>query len=293
MTKMKTITSCPICENTSFNKFLDVKDHFLTKEKFTIVECKECGFHFTNPIPTEDKIGEYYKSEKYVSHNSNKGGIINFIYNIVRKRTLDEKARIVRHETEGDSLLDFGSGSGHFLKAVNEFGFNGVGIEPSQEARDYAHKSKGVKSSDVEVFHKYEKNRFDIVTMWHVLEHIPNLEQDLKQLHHILKYNGKLIIAVPNMNSYDAKHYKRFWAAYDVPRHLYHFRQTDVARLLLKHDFQLRKVIPMKYDAYYISMLSEKYRSRIMPFGIIIGFISNLKAKTFGYSSQIYVFEKI
>jgi len=289
---MKKIDNCPVCENTSFKTFLEVKDYFLSKEKFTIVECEKCQFHFTNPVPEDHKIGEYYKSEKYVSHNSNSKGIINYLYNQVRKRTLRSKAILVRNETEGKELLDFGSGSGHFLSVVEKYDFNGVGIEPSKEARDYALQSKNVKSLEADVFHQFEKQKFDVITLWHVLEHITNLEKDLKQMHQTLKFDGKLIVAVPNMNSYDARHYKKFWAAYDVPRHLYHFKENDIARLMLKYDFQLKKVIPMKYDAYYISMLSEKYRTKLMPLGILIGFLSNRKAKKYGYSSQIYVFEK-
>src|SRR5690554_15509 len=289
---MKNIVECPVCNGTSFNKFLETKDYFLTKEKFNIVTCKTCDFHFTNPIPNEEHIEDYYKSENYVSHNANKKGIINFLYNWVRKRTLRDKAMLVRHETEGKDLLDFGSGSGHFLSVAENYGFNGVGIEPSKEARDFAIHTKGVKSSEPSVFYDFPKHSFDVITLWHVLEHVMDLEKDIQQMHQILKFDGKLIVAVPNMNSFDARHYKKYWAAYDLPRHLYHFQEKDIARLMLKYNFQLKKVIPMKYDAYYISMLSEKYRSRLMPFGIFIGLLSNLKAKKYGYSSQIYVFEK-
>lgn len=289
---MKFIENCPVCNNSSFEPFLEAKDFLVTKEKFKIVECKACGFHFTNPIPLEEKIGEYYKSEKYVSHNSNRKGLINFIYNIVRHITLRSKVKIVRNETEGEDLLDIGSGSGHFLKVANEKGFNGMGIEPSEEARAFAHSKNGVRSVTQEDLFQIEKKSFDVITMWHVLEHVYDLESYLKTINKILKNNGRLIIAVPNMNAYDSRHYKSNWAAYDVPRHLYHFRKTDISRLLLNHGFELKKVIPMRYDAYYISMLSEKYRSKISLFGIIIGFISNRKARKYGYSSQIYVFDK-
>lgn len=290
---MKTIHKCPVCQQTAFKEFLKVKDFMLTKRIFTIDECENCGFHFTNPIPLEEKIADFYKSEKYVSHSSNKKGLINYLYNIVRKKTLHEKAALVRNEVEGNRLLDIGSGTGHFLKTVSEYKFNGIGLEPDPEARNFAHKENGVRSSAQEELYRIENNSFDIITMWHVLEHVYNLDKDIKRIYDILDSNGRLVIAVPNMNSFDARHYKSYWAAYDVPRHLYHFKEHDIARLLLNYGFQLKKVIPMKYDAYYISMLSEKYRTFLPFFGVFIGWLSNMKAKKYGYSSQIYIFAKI
>ena len=289
---MNSIRNCPVCEETYFKDFLEVTDYMITKEKFKIVECDSCGFHFTNPIPEADKIGEYYKSEAYVSHSSNKKGLINYLYNKVREITLKEKVKWVLNETDGKALLDIGSGTGHFLKAVNENGFKGIGLEPDAEARDFAHKNNHVRSSSQEELYNIEDRSFDVITMWHVLEHVYDLRKDLQKIHDILKSGGKLFIAVPNMNSYDARFYKEFWAAYDVPRHLYHFKQNDISRLLLDFGFDLKKVIPMKYDSYYVSMLSEKYRKQFSFLGVFIGFISNRKAKKYGYSSQVYVFEK-
>ncbi|WP_107039734.1 class I SAM-dependent methyltransferase [Brumimicrobium mesophilum] len=289
---MNSINSCPVCENNSFKDFLEVKDHMITKEKFLIVECNSCGFHFTNPIPTPDKIGEYYKSEEYISHSSNKKGMINFLYNTVREITLKEKVKWIKNETNGKELLDIGSGTGHFLKTVNDAGFVGIGLEPDADAREFAHKNNHVRSSSQEELYNIDENSFDVVTMWHVLEHVYDLRKDLKRIEEILKSNGKFFIAVPNMSSYDARYYKEDWAAYDVPRHLYHFTERDISKLLAEFGFDLKKVIPMKYDAYYVSMLSEKYKNRFSLLGVLQGFVSNMKAKKYGYSSQVYVFEK-
>lgn len=289
---MKTIENCPVCGETEFKKFLRVRDYMISKEKFNIVTCENCSFHFTNPIPEEKNIGKYYKSTDYISHSSNKKGIINFLYNIVRKKTLKKKVDLIRYEIEGDELLDIGSGTGHFLKAAKDKGFNGIGIEPNAEARKFAHSKNEVRSVSQEELHVMERHSFDVITMWHVLEHVYDLKTDLKKINEILSASGKLFIAVPNMNSFDARFYKKYWAAYDVPRHLYHFKQIHLSRLMLEYGFNLKKVIPMKYDAYYISMLSEKYRSRLFFFGPIIGFISNRMGKKYGYSSQLYVFEK-
>lgn len=289
---MNSIRNCPVCEETYFKDFLEVKDHMITQEVFKIVRCDSCGFHFTNPIPAANKIGNYYKSEEYISHSSNKKGVINFLYNTVRGITLKEKVKWVRNETDGKYLLDIGSGTGHFLKAANDSGFNGVGLEPDADARNFAHKNNHVRSSSQEELYSIDAGSIDVITMWHVLEHVYDLRKDLKRIEEILRSNGKLFIAVPNMNSYDAKYYKEYWAAYDVPRHLYHFKQNDISRLLLDFDFDLKKVIPMKYDSYYVSMLSEKYKGRFSLLGVFRGWISNIKAKKYGYSSQVYVFEK-
>ncbi|PKR82104.1 methyltransferase [Brumimicrobium salinarum] len=289
---MKTIRNCPVCNETYFKDFLEVKDHMITKEVFKVVECDSCGFHFTNPIPEKEEIGEYYKSDAYISHSSNNKGLINSLYNKVRNITLQDKINWVKNETEEKDLLDIGSGTGHFLKVANDYGFNGIGLEPDPDARDYAHKHNHVRSSDQVDLYEIDENSFDVITMWHVLEHVYDLRKDLKRIDEILRGNGKLFIAVPNMNSYDARFYKKDWAAYDVPRHLYHFTKNDISRLLLDFGFDLKKVIPMKYDSFYVSMLSEKYKKRFSPFGAIIGLISNMKAKKYGFSSQVYVFEK-
>lgn len=289
---MEQILNCPVCGGSDYEKFLTPKDYLVSKNKFKISECKSCGFHFTNPIPSRDKIGEYYQSENYISHHTNKRGFINSLYVLIRKSTLQNKVSWVKKVTHGLHLLDIGSGTGHFLKVANDRGFQGVGIEPNENARAFAHRVNQVRSSPQEDLYNIEDNTFDVITMWHVLEHVYDLRKDLHVIHNILKPDGKLFIAVPNMESFDARHYKRFWAAYDVPRHLYHFRKIDLVRLLLDFGFELKKVIPMKYDAYYISMLSEKNRTRIPFLGFAIGFLSNLRAKRFGYSSQTYVFEK-
>lgn len=289
---MNTIESCVVCGSKEQKEFLKVKDHMITKEEFTIVECKNCGFHFTNPIPEKEKIGDYYKSEEYISHSSSKKGVINFLYNIVRNKTLKQKVKWVRNAVHGKRLLDIGSGTGHFLRAAKDNGFEGYGIEPDEDARTYAHKENHVRSCDQSELYNLEKNSVDVITMWHVLEHVYELKKDVDRMHEILSAGGKIFVAVPNMNSYDARFYKQYWAAYDVPRHLYHFQQQDISKFFMDRGFELEKVIPMKYDSFYVSMLSEKYRKRFSLFGVVVGLISNMKAKKYGYSSQVYVLHK-
>ncbi|MGM0478158.1 MAG: class I SAM-dependent methyltransferase [Bacteroidota bacterium] len=289
---MNTVEKCVVCGSTSHESFLEVKDHMITQEMFTIVECESCGFHFTNPVPAKDKVGVYYQSEEYVSHSSSRKGLINWLYNIVRNRTLKQKVSWVKNAVHGQRLLDVGSGTGHFLRVARKKGLEGYGIEPDADARTFAHKVNHVRSCDQSELYSLEENSVDVITMWHVLEHIYDLRKDLSRMRNILSAGGKMFVAVPNMNAYDARYYGKFWAAYDVPRHLYHFRQQDIAKLFLDLGFQLEKVIPMKYDAFYVSMLSEKYRKRFSLLGGFIGLISNFRSKKFGYSSQVYVFRK-
>lgn len=289
---MNEIKKCVVCRGDDFSLHVKLKDHMITQEEFSIVTCNNCGFHFTNPIPEQDKIGAYYKSEEYVSHSSSNKGLINFLYNKVRNKTLQDKVRWVKNAVNGNRLLDIGSGTGHFLKVANENGFEGYGIEPDEDARNFAHKENHVRSCEQSELYNVEKNSIDVITMWHVLEHVYELRKDIQVMNEILVAGGKLFVAVPNMNSYDAKYYKEYWAAYDVPRHLYHFQQQDISKLFMDLGFELEKVIPMKYDAYYVSMLSEKYKKRFSLLGVFVGWISNRKAKKLGYSSQVYVMRK-
>lgn len=289
---MNEIKKCVVCRGDDFSLHVQLKDHMITQEEFSIVTCNNCGFHFTNPIPEQDKIGAYYKSEEYVSHSSSNKGLINFLYNKVRNKTLQDKVRWVKNAVNGNRLLDIGSGTGHFLKVANENGFEGYGIEPDEDARNFAHKENHVRSCEQSELYNVEKNSIDVITMWHVLEHVYELRKDIQVMNEILVAGGKLFVAVPNMNSYDAKYYKEYWAAYDVPRHLYHFQQQDISKLFMDLGFELEKVIPMKYDAYYVSMLSEKYKKRFSLLGVFVGWISNRKAKKLGYSSQVYVMRK-
>lgn len=286
---MNTIECCPVCNERAFEKHLNVNDHMVTKEPFTIVRCTSCGFHFTNPRPKEDEIGNYYKSEAYVSHSSSKKGLINYLYTLVRSKTLRQKLSWVKDVSTGNELLDIGSGTGHFLRVANSRGFHAIGLEPDADARAYAKAQNNVKTCPIEELYGLRENTFDVVTMWHVLEHVYNLNEDIQQIKKLLKSNGYLFVAVPNMNSYDARHYKEYWAAYDVPRHLYHFQKLDIERLFLNHGFEMKKVIPMKYDSFYVSMLSEKYKNGSLISALFNGLKSNVKAKKLGYSSQVYV----
>lgn len=271
---------------------MKVKDHMISQEEFNIVSCSNCGFHFTNPIPTIDRIGNYYKSEAYISHSSSKKGLINSIYNLVRNYTLKKKVRLLKSLPGNRDLLDIGAGTGHFLNQCRQKGFNVEGLEPDQDAVRFASEKLGIQLKPLSHLYELPKESKDLITMWHVLEHVYHLQNDFKQLVDILKPKGHLIIAVPNLESYDAELYGDYWAAYDVPRHLYHFRRKDIQQLADEFGLTLKDVRPMKFDSYYVSMLSEKYKKGFLLKAFWIGLLSNLKSKGRGYSSQIYILSK-
>lgn len=289
---MNQIENCPVCGHSDHGLFMEVKDHMITKEVFNIVSCNKCGFHFTNPIPTKSEIGTYYKSEEYVSHSSNNKGFVNVLYNKVRKITLKQKVRWVKRETSSNQLLDIGCGTGHFLSEAHENGFNGTGLEPDSDARSFAKCENGVQAFPLDDLYSLKDNSVDAITMWHVLEHVYDLKKDVLEYRRILKRDGVLFVAVPNMGSYDAKHYKEYWAAYDVPRHLYHFQKGDIDKFFCCNGFVLQKVIPMKFDSFYVSMLSERYKGGNLLKAFFIGLKSNLKGRKMGYSSQVYVLRR-
>ena len=270
--------------------FLTVKDYSVSQETFDLYHDEELDMLITYPQPSLENLGKYYESVDYISHTDSKRSLFEKCYHFIKSIALKNKLNLVNSlQPAKGSILDIGAGTGDFLSVVKENGWNTIGVEPSEKAKSIA-KSKGV--SFIEQTSELENNSLDVITMWHVLEHVPNLENQIKELRRLLKPNGSLIIAVPNFKSFDAKQYGNFWAAYDVPIHFWHFSKTAIKKLFAKEDMELVKVLPMKFDSFYVSLLSEKYKTGKMNFvkAFFIGLQSNWKAKkNFEYSSHIYV----
>ena len=270
--------------------FLTVKDYSVSQETFNLYHDEELDMLITYPQPSLENLGKYYESVDYISHTDSKRSLFEKCYHFIKSIALKNKLNLVNSlQPAKGSVLDIGAGTGDFLSVVKENGWNTIGVEPSEKAKAIAQK-KGV--SFVEQTSELENNSFDVITMWHVLEHVPNLDNQIKELKRLLKPNGSLIIAVPNFKSFDAKQYGNFWAAYDVPIHFWHFSKTAIKKLFAKEDMELVKVLPMKFDSFYVSLLSEKYKTGKMNFvkAFFIGLQSNWKAKqNFEYSSHIYV----
>lgn len=284
--------NCPICGSKKFISILKLKDYSISQENFSLKSCTKCNFLITHPQPKLKQLAQYYKSESYISHSATRKGIINKLYHRVQQNNLKRKFNAVKKYVPRGTWMDYGAGNGAFLKYLINQKIKVEGFEPDEGARKIA-KERGV---DIKNSNLYQKgnNNYVAITMWHVLEHIPNLNEILELHYSNLVEGGKLVIAVPNYRSYDAGYYKKYWAAYDVPRHLWHFDEERLIELLSKHNFTHIKTAPMIFDSFYVSMLSEKYKKGFLARGVLIGAISNLKAalKQHPYSSQIYVFEK-
>jgi len=269
--------------------FLKVKDYSVSGETFELLYDAEFDMLITHPQPTLEKLPSYYESKDYISHTDGKTSLFEKMYQFVKGIALKNKLKLINSQSEKGRILDIGAGVGDFLSVAKNDGWQTIGIEPSEKAKAIAIK-KGV--SFVENVSQLENHSFDVITMWHVLEHVPDLEHQIAELKRLLKPNGTILIAVPNFNSYDANYYGKFWAAFDVPIHLWHFSKTAIEKLFAKKDFKLIQVLPMKFDSFYVSLLSEKYKTGKMnyPKAFFIGWKSNRYGnKNSEFSSHIYI----
>ena len=289
---------CPLCQSSAIKKRFACVDEFATGEQFDIFECTACGLAFTQNVPDEKEIDRYYESPTYISHSNTSKGFVNRVYHIVRRIMLHKKARKVEMLTglKNGRLLDYGAGTGHFARLMETRGWSVTAIEKNGKARELALKEFGFEMLPVEALSTIKDKELDVVTMWHVMEHIQEPDRMWDELHRILGDKGIAIIAVPNSASYDALKYKEYWAAYDVPRHLWHFTPSTIAQWGEKHGFVLDGQYTMPFDGFYISMLSEQYKgSRLHT---IRGFWNGFKGwllqcrKSSASSSIIYVFRK-
>ncbi|WP_297696198.1 class I SAM-dependent methyltransferase [uncultured Eudoraea sp.] len=272
-------------------RFLKTKDYSVSGEEFELILDTELNMLRTYPEPKN--LDSYYNSEHYISHSDSANSLVEKLYQYIKKYNLKRKVSLINKYTDSDkTLLDVGAGTGAFLKSAKQNGWETYGIEPSQKARDLALK-KGLKLK--ENLDLLDKRGFQVITLWHVLEHLTDLELQIEKITSLLNNDGTLIIAVPNFKSYDAKYYKEYWAAYDVPRHLSHFSQFSISKLFAKSGMKLVKVKPLIFDSFYVSLLSEKYQHGKGNFlrAFLIGLISNIRAwKTKEYSSLLYILKR-
>lgn len=253
--------TCPICGSREIAFAFSAKDNTVSGETFEVWDCTHCTSRFTQGIPAEEDIGAYYESEEYISHSNTSKGLINTLYQQVRAFTLVQKRKLIERlsgQTKG-TLLDIGCGTGEFLREMQQHDWEVKGLEPSPAARDFARQSYALQVDEPDQLFGLSAQSADVITMWHVLEHVHRLSDTLNQIHDLLRPDGLLLIAVPNFTSSDADHYREHWAAYDVPRHLYHFSPRGMKMLLEKHRFSIQEHRPMPFDAFYVSMLSEQY----------------------------------
>lgn len=291
-------SQCPSCFSNHISGNLTAVDHTVSHQSFEIWHCSNCTLRFTQSVPSANAIGTYYQSENYISHTDTNKGIVNQLYRLARHFTLRSKrSHIQSHcRISKGSLLDVGAGTGAFASYMQQSGWSVTAVEPDEQARRKAADTYSVQLNESSRLFELEENHFDVITLWHVIEHVHTLHEYISQLKKILKPGGALFIAVPNYTSYDAGLYGSSWAAYDVPRHLYHFSPTAMQKLVEHHGLQLRKTKAMWLDSFYISLLSEKHKSGRVNLvkGFWNGAVSNLKAlsRKERASSLIYIVTK-
>lgn len=293
-----TINACPLCGSTHLKRVMTCTDFYASGEQFELSACEDCGFTFTQGVPVEAEIGKYYETPDYISHTDTRKGAMNRVYHYVRSYMLGRKARLVAKESHRKKgrLLDIGTGTGYFANTMSRRGWEIEAVEKSPQARAFALENFGLEVKPESALKEFEPGRFDVITLWHVMEHLENLNETWESLRELLTEKGLLIVAVPNCSSYDAERYGEYWAAYDVPRHLWHFTPGTIQQLASRHGFIMAARHPMPFDAFYVSMLSEKNRNRSHSFlrGLYAGTVawfSTLGRKERS-SSMIYVFRK-
>jgi len=293
-----TIDTCPLCNGSHIKHFITCTDFYASGEQFELFRCDDCSFTFTQGCPLESEIGKYYETPDYISHSDTKKGAMNFIYHYVRRHMLNKKAQLVLKETRlrSGKILDIGTGTGYFANAMQLRGWEVEAIEKNASARTFAKEHFLLDVKDERALNNFPSGSFDVITLWHVMEHLEHLGETWQRIFELLTDRGVLVVAVPNCASYDADKYAEHWAAYDVPRHLWHFTPATMQQWGAKHGFILAARHPMPFDAFYVSMLSEKYRGNSSFFlkGVAVGSLAWLsaQAKKERSSSMIYVFRK-
>jgi 2-polyprenyl-3-methyl-5-hydroxy-6-metoxy-1,4-benzoquinol methylase len=289
---------CPGCGSASIRRQFAAEDFTVSHQLFNIWECGACSLRFTQDIPDIAAIGKYYQADAYVSHTDTKEGMVNRLYHFVRKRTLRKKAALLRQQTglSTGALLDIGAGTGAFANTMQKAGWRVTALEPDSDTRQRAKERYGLAVLPADALYQLPAGSFDAITLWHVLEHVHDLHGYIKQMKQLLKPGGRLFIAVPNYTSYDAGYYRQFWAAYDVPRHLYHFSPVAMSRLLQQYQLHITGCRPMWFDSFYVSMLSWSYktgRNNILR-ASWIGLLSNVRTvfNRQRCSSLIYIVKK-
>ena len=290
--------NCPVCGSGDIKNVLSTRDYSVSGETFCIGACSNCSLRFTLDVPDLSSIASYYASEDYISHSNTSKGFVNRLYKSVRKKTMKKKRRLITRilGIQTGDLLDVGSGTGSFVHEMRRKGWRVTGLEPDERARQVARKTYGIELASIKDLGRLKPASFDAISLWHVLEHVHDLKGTVRQLKILLKENGRLFIAVPNYASEDASVYREFWAAWDTPRHLYHFSPRAMSVLMENSGLKVEKYKPMWYDSFYISLLSSKYKNgKANLFAAFWnGFRSNLKAMrdVKKCSSVIYIISK-
>ena len=269
-----------------------VRDELTSNDSFNLYWDKKRKIAWTDVSNTKD-LSKYYKSDQYISHNTMNKSFIQILYNVVRSIMFHYKYRTLKSFVKPlDKLLDIGCGVGNFLSFMGKKNLNVTGVENNSIALEIC-KKKNLKVYDS--IENLSDELFDIVSLWHVLEHLPRPNKIIEKIYDLLSSEGVLVIAVPNFSSHDREHYQNRWAALDVPRHLWHFTPDGLEEMLSSAGFELLKKNPLFFDVFYISFLSEKHKGNKLAFilAAIKGcYFSILSFFTKKHSTISFVFKK-
>lgn len=291
-------TICPLCKSSDIVRDLSCIDYYVSAKEFSVFKCSNCNFHFTQDYPEESDIAQYYESESYISHSDTSKGLTNKLYRIGRSFMLRKKKNLILDISgmKTGSLLDIGSGTGYFAATMKKAGWYVEGIELNEKARNFSRSHFGLRIEKPDVLSTFKNDSFDCITLWHVLEHFHDPVNYAAEVYRLLRPGAFSVVALPNCNSYDAEYYNRFWAAWDVPRHLWHFNPATLKIFAETSGFNLERIQVLPLDVFYISSLSEKYKlssfpilkgiSRAVKFSILAAFNKNRS------SSLIYILRK-
>ena len=267
-------THCPLCHQ-ELKTVLTTKDYLVSGKKFDIVECSNCRLRLTSPFPEKEALGGYYESDEYISHADETKGLFDSMYNLVRSYMLGRKRNIVEKSSgkKQGTILDIGCGAGHFLNSMKENGWDVKGVDASQKARELVKSQYEIDGMTPEDWLSSEE-AYDVITCWHSLEHVYEPWNYLEKIKTQLSSDGVLIVALPNYESTDGNIYGSNWAAYDTPRHLYHFTPSSIEKIMFNNEFLIDQIYRMFFDSFYISLLSSQHIGKSMISGIWNGFVS-------------------
>ncbi len=233
---------CLVCGSSDFIPRFRLRDWaYGLPGEFQLVTCRACGHVYQTPRPTQPAIGLFYPDSYQPYHRTVRESLL--WIRIWRHVQFRERCLQVARLCSGGRLLDVGCSTGLFLKEMRHYGdWTLAGVEANTLAAQYAHDVFGLDIFCGQIEHApWQRGSFDVITLWDVLEHLPNPQTALRRIRNLLTDEGWLIVSVPNADSIDARLFGRYWIGLDAPRHLSVFSLNGLKRLFTETGFELEK----------------------------------------------------